>query len=336
MRDENQSGTLGDYSRPSHEGHRNTTELPGGANRPSLLSDTIRLVQNGYAFHGLRSKDPNQHLKDFIKLMDSLKLIGADRERIRLRLLQFSLRDQASNWFERLPARSISTWEDFTTLHIFYDHIDRTTQFNMDCAGGRLRKMGTKEARETIEELAKYEEEEWDDPIFPGSHDYENSNMDRLLGSLECQNMIRQLEECMGRRRSDFMQLSLNVVERLKEEINTREDEHDQPNKIQKINSYRDTKELVRGQCHRARTRRAQPQQKEQEEEEEDQMNKDGVGGSGDVYWKPHMQMNLFPGRERDYPPIGYTKKMPHGYDYRYDTAFVMAPADVVLSLTFL
>nr|GFC73960.1 zinc finger, CCHC-type [Tanacetum cinerariifolium] len=34
---------------------------------------------------------------------------------MRLRLLQFSLRDQPSNWLERLPARSISTWEDLTT-----------------------------------------------------------------------------------------------------------------------------------------------------------------------------------------------------------------------------
>ncbi|GJS27970.1 MAK10-like protein [Tanacetum coccineum] len=36
-------------------------------------------------------------------------------ERTRLRLFQFSLRDQASNWLERLPAGSISTWEDLTT-----------------------------------------------------------------------------------------------------------------------------------------------------------------------------------------------------------------------------
>ncbi|GKD88801.1 zinc finger, CCHC-type containing protein, partial [Tanacetum coccineum] len=31
------------------------------------------------------------------------------------RLFQFSLRDQASNWLERLPVGSISTWEDITT-----------------------------------------------------------------------------------------------------------------------------------------------------------------------------------------------------------------------------
>ncbi|GJU43908.1 retrotransposon ORF1 [Tanacetum coccineum] len=87
--DENPIRTLGDYSKPSHEGYRNNIELP--------------------------SEDPNQHLKDFLKLVDSLDLDGANRERTRLRLFQFSLRDQASNWLEHLSAGSITTWEDLTT-----------------------------------------------------------------------------------------------------------------------------------------------------------------------------------------------------------------------------
>ncbi|GJY26706.1 zinc finger, CCHC-type containing protein [Tanacetum coccineum] len=47
--------------------------------------------------------------------MDSLDLDVANRERTRLSLCQFSLCYQASNWLERLPAGSISTWEDLTT-----------------------------------------------------------------------------------------------------------------------------------------------------------------------------------------------------------------------------
>ncbi|GKB41765.1 zinc finger, CCHC-type containing protein [Tanacetum coccineum] len=115
MGDENPIRTLGDYSRPSHEGYRNTIELPEGNNMVPLRSDTIQLVQNGCSFHGLRSEDPNQHHKDFLKLVDSLDLDGENRERTRLRLFQFSLRDQASNWLERLPTGSIYTWEDLTT-----------------------------------------------------------------------------------------------------------------------------------------------------------------------------------------------------------------------------
>ncbi|GJU06954.1 putative reverse transcriptase domain-containing protein [Tanacetum coccineum] len=105
----------GDYSKPSHEGYRNTIELPTGNNVVPLQSDTIRLVQNGFSFDGLWSEDPNQHLKDFLKLVDSLDLDGENRERTRLHLFQFSLCDQASNWLEGLPAGSITTWEDLTT-----------------------------------------------------------------------------------------------------------------------------------------------------------------------------------------------------------------------------
>ncbi|GKB67295.1 zinc finger, CCHC-type containing protein [Tanacetum coccineum] len=82
MGDANPICTLGDYSKPSHEGDMNTIELPVGNNVVPLRSDTIRLVQNGCSFHGLWSEDPNQHLKDFLKLVDS---------------------------------RSITTWEDLTT-----------------------------------------------------------------------------------------------------------------------------------------------------------------------------------------------------------------------------
>nr|GEV70357.1 putative ribonuclease H-like domain-containing protein [Tanacetum cinerariifolium] len=74
MRDENPIHTLGDYSRPSHEGYRNTIELLEGNNVVPLRSDTIRLVQNGCSFHRLQSDDSNQHLKDFLKLVDSLDL----------------------------------------------------------------------------------------------------------------------------------------------------------------------------------------------------------------------------------------------------------------------
>ncbi|GJS65218.1 zinc finger, CCHC-type containing protein [Tanacetum coccineum] len=113
--DANHIRTLGDYSKPSHEGYRNTIELPVGNNVVPLRSDTIWLVQNGCSFHEIRSEDPNQHLKDFLKLVDSLDLDDENKERTRLRLFQFSLRDQASNWLERLPAGSITTWKDLTT-----------------------------------------------------------------------------------------------------------------------------------------------------------------------------------------------------------------------------
>ncbi|GJV12515.1 hypothetical protein Tco_1354056 [Tanacetum coccineum] len=82
MENENPIRTLGDYSRPSHESYRNTIELPDGNNVVPLRSNTIRLVQNRCSFHRLRSEDPNQHLKDFLKLVDSLDLDVANKERM--------------------------------------------------------------------------------------------------------------------------------------------------------------------------------------------------------------------------------------------------------------
>ncbi|GKF78033.1 hypothetical protein Tco_0230503 [Tanacetum coccineum] len=86
MGDENPIRTLGDYFKPSHEGYRKTIELPVGNNVVPLRPDTIQLVQNGCSFYGLRSEVPNQHLKDFLKLVESLDLDGENRERMRLHL----------------------------------------------------------------------------------------------------------------------------------------------------------------------------------------------------------------------------------------------------------
>ncbi|GJZ17066.1 zinc finger, CCHC-type containing protein [Tanacetum coccineum] len=133
MGDKNPIRILGDYSKPSHKGYKNTIELPVGNNVVPLRSDTIWLVQNKCSFHGLRSEDPNQHLKDFLKLVDSLDLDGKNEERTCLRLFQFSLRDQASNWLERLLAGSINTWEDLTTLFLAqFFPLGRTTKLRND------------------------------------------------------------------------------------------------------------------------------------------------------------------------------------------------------------
>ncbi|GKA88288.1 MAK10-like protein, partial [Tanacetum coccineum] len=101
------------YKQEKTKAYRNAIEVPNGNDLVPLRSDTIRLVQNGCSFHGLRSKDANQHLKDFLEIMDSIDCNVEIRERTQLCLFQFSLRDQASNWLERLPAGSISTcWND--------------------------------------------------------------------------------------------------------------------------------------------------------------------------------------------------------------------------------
>ncbi|GJS62328.1 zinc finger, CCHC-type containing protein [Tanacetum coccineum] len=227
------------------------------------------MVQNGCLFYGLQSEDPNQHLKDFIKLVDSLDLNGDNRERTRLCLFQFSLCDQARTWLERLLAGSITTWEDLTThfltqfflpgrtaklrndilmfqqhqgeslseawtrfkdllqkvphhvidlwlqFQIFYDRINKALKESIDYAAeGRLRKLSIENAWATIEKLAHYEDEGWNDPVIleEGNLNYENPDIEQLLG----EERVRQLEEYMKVIVGDFMQLYSEVIRRLK------------------------------------------------------------------------------------------------------------------------
>ncbi|GJX70495.1 hypothetical protein Tco_0307666 [Tanacetum coccineum] len=180
----NQPRTLGDHSRPSHEGYRNAIELPEGSKVSPIRSDSIRLVQNECAFYGLMSEGPIQHLKDFLKIVDSIDLNGATRNTTRLHLFFFTLRDQAINWLD-LPHRGLDLW---LQVQIFYDHVNYTTQIAIDyVAGGRHRKLRLKEAWETIKNLAQYKEEEWNEPIFfeKGSPDYIDANLEQELESME-------------------------------------------------------------------------------------------------------------------------------------------------------
>ncbi|GJV60677.1 hypothetical protein Tco_1466777 [Tanacetum coccineum] len=124
MRDKNHIRTLGYYSKPSHEGYRNTIELPKGNDVVPLKSDTIRLVQSGCSFHGLRFEDPNQHLKDFLKLVDSLDLNGDNRE------------------MTHMPTRRT------------IDH----------SASGKLRDKNAEESWAILEDLALYDNESWNGP----------------------------------------------------------------------------------------------------------------------------------------------------------------------------
>ncbi|GKA25235.1 zinc finger, CCHC-type containing protein [Tanacetum coccineum] len=111
-----------------------------------------------------------------------------------MRLFQFSLRDQASNWLEHLPAGSITTWEDLTTrflaqffpprrtaklrndILMFQQHHGESlsetwTRFKdilQKCeidraASGKLRNKNVDESWEIIENLALYDHEGWND-----------------------------------------------------------------------------------------------------------------------------------------------------------------------------
>ncbi|GKB27099.1 hypothetical protein Tco_0866500 [Tanacetum coccineum] len=242
-----------------------TIKLPVGNNVVPLRSDTIRLVQNGCSFHGLRSEDPNQHLKDFLKLVDSLDLNGENRERTRLTvklrkdILMFQQHHRESlseawtrfkDLLRKVPHHGIDLW---LQVQIFYDRIDHTLKRTVDyAAGGRLRKMRVMECKvdtvmkEAISLMGRSESifgmtsnTVYQLPSEPSrQEEFEDLVMNFILDQEE---KVKQLKEYMGVIGNDFMQLSSEVIVKLKEEIRM---EEIRVKKIEKITRYPDTEDL--------------------------------------------------------------------------------------------
>nr|GEU35042.1 zinc finger, CCHC-type [Tanacetum cinerariifolium] len=262
--------TLGDYSRPIHKGHQNAIELPEGAKVSPLRSDTIWLVQYGYAFQGLMSEDPIQHLKDLLIIIDSIDINGATRDTTRLCLFCFSLRNQAIKWLDCLLAGSISTWDDLTTrfltqffppgrttklqkdILMFQQHPDESlydvwTRFKdllqrVHHHGGRLRKLSLEEAWKTIEDLAQYEEKEWNEQTFSKkrSHDYIDATLTQELESMDC-----RLESLM---RNKVLLENTRDLGSFREETDKTTDLHQNPFKIMLTERGDDVTSIKR--CH--------------------------------------------------------------------------------------
>ena len=86
---------LKEFSQPSDEEPSSSIVNPAiTTNNFELKPSLLQLVQQNQ-FASLASENPNQHLKVFIQLADTLKTNGASPEAIRLRLFPFSLRDKA-------------------------------------------------------------------------------------------------------------------------------------------------------------------------------------------------------------------------------------------------
>ncbi|GJY01103.1 MAK10-like protein [Tanacetum coccineum] len=83
MGDENPIRTLGDYSKPSHEGYKNTIELPSD-NVVPLRCRHHPIGAKGLLIHGTSVGGSKQTPQRFLKLVDHLTLTGDNRERASL------------------------------------------------------------------------------------------------------------------------------------------------------------------------------------------------------------------------------------------------------------
>ena len=87
------------------------------ANNFELKLALITMVQQ-HQFIGHPSKDPNEHMGRFMRMANTVKLNGVRLEVIKLRLFPFSLRDVVVTWFESLPVRSVTNWEELVEAYM--------------------------------------------------------------------------------------------------------------------------------------------------------------------------------------------------------------------------
>jgi len=111
---ENPRKMLGFYFTPSTNITTSIVNPPMQATNFELKPGLIQMVQNSTMFRGAPSEDPNAHLKNFMRVADSIKCNGVTPEAIRMRLFPWSLADKATTWLDSLPNESITTWDQLT------------------------------------------------------------------------------------------------------------------------------------------------------------------------------------------------------------------------------
>ena len=81
------------------------------ANDFELEPALILMVQQDQ-FTGYPTEDPKEHLVQYLRIANKVKLNGVTQEVIKLQLFPLSLRAIAAIWFDSLPYGSVNTWEE--------------------------------------------------------------------------------------------------------------------------------------------------------------------------------------------------------------------------------
>ncbi|GJU34947.1 hypothetical protein Tco_1183301 [Tanacetum coccineum] len=132
MGDDNPILTLGDYSKPSHKGYRNTIELPEGNNVFIPSGRAAKLHIDILMFQQHQGESLSEAWTRFKVLL------------------------------KKVPHHGIDIW---LQVQIFYDHVNPTTRRTIDqSAGGKLRDKNAKESWALLEDLALFENKSWNDP----------------------------------------------------------------------------------------------------------------------------------------------------------------------------
>nr|GEX43805.1 hypothetical protein [Tanacetum cinerariifolium] len=66
------------------------------------------------AFSGTNGEDVDEHIENFLKIVDLLNLPNVSYERLRLVVFAISLTRDVSEWLMNEPQSSVTTWVDLT------------------------------------------------------------------------------------------------------------------------------------------------------------------------------------------------------------------------------
>ncbi|KAK1265662.1 hypothetical protein QJS04_geneDACA014972 [Acorus gramineus] len=78
------------------------------------------------------SEDPYLFIREFEEVCSTLKLQQLTDDSIRLRLINFSLKDNAKKWLYALPANSITTWDQLVMIFLKFFPNHKTAKIRMN------------------------------------------------------------------------------------------------------------------------------------------------------------------------------------------------------------
>lgn len=72
----------------------------------------LQLLQIRGSFYGKPNEDPHDYIRKFLDVCIPVTFKNVSQESIRVRLFLFSLSAEASNWLAKLPAESVTLWDE--------------------------------------------------------------------------------------------------------------------------------------------------------------------------------------------------------------------------------
>ncbi|GKD75760.1 hypothetical protein Tco_1334042 [Tanacetum coccineum] len=107
--------SLREHSSPNSSRFLNLIILPKEPTNKVLDAQDIFLILDTCSFQGLCTENPIHHIKHFLSIVDHVQADGATMDASRLRFFHFTLKGKAKEWLDKMPPRTITSWEQIVS-----------------------------------------------------------------------------------------------------------------------------------------------------------------------------------------------------------------------------